>query len=276
MKNESVLDYYVYNEKLYNTKDDYGFKNCKGSLIYEVIRVIDGIALFEEDHLDRIRKSAMILGHRVNKTNEEISKEIKILIDKNNIKNQNIKLICSSLEEENQDFLAYFIKSYYPEKEIYEKGIHTILFKSERENPNAKVINNDFRTQVNEEIKKQGAFEALLVNEEGFVTEGSRSNMFFIKDRKVFTAPAGDVLLGITRSEILKVCEELAIEVVEENIHINDLKNIDGAFMSGTSVGVLPISTIDNIRLASVSNDLIQKIGEGYSDKVSKYIQSKK
>ena len=82
-------------------------------------------------------------------------------------------------------------------------------------------------------------------------------------------------MLGITRKYIMEVCKELNIEVVEENTHVDDLKFLDGAFMSGTSVNVLPISTIDDIRLNSVENEIIKKVGDGYLNKVKEYMENK-
>lgn len=99
--------------------------------------------------------------------------------------------------------------------------------------------------------------------------------MFFVKEKKIYTAPKGAVLLGITRQHIMEVCKELNIEVVEENIHVDDLQTLNGAFMSGTSVNVLPISTIDNIKLDSVNNHIIRKVANGYENKMKEYIKSK-
>ena len=116
----------------------------------------------------------------------------------------------------------------------------------------------------------------ITVNKEGYITEGSRSNMFFVRGEKVFTAPKGEVLLGVTRKHIINVCKELNIDVVEENINIKDLDKIDGGFMSGTSVNVLPISSIDDKKYSSVDNNLIKAIQDGYLNLVKNYIEEKK
>ena len=99
--------------------------------------------------------------------------------------------------------------------------------------------------------------------------------MFFVKGDKLYTAPRGDVLLGITRKYIFQVCEELNVKIIEENIHIDDLKKLDGAFMSGTSVNVLPISSIDEIILNSVNNNIIKEVNNAYVRKMKAYIESK-
>lgn len=273
MDNEALLKYYIYNGEIVPTSKDDGFKEATSPLIYEVIRIIDGVPVFLEGHIERMRKSAELIGKTIKKSDEEITEEIHKLIDANKEHNMNIKLLCTNIDSPNQTFMIYYNKSSYPEKEVYAKGIHTILFDSERENPNAKIVNADLRQRINDEIKAQNAYEALLVNRNGYITEGSRSNMFFVKGDKVYTAPAGDVLLGITRNEIMNVCRERDIEVIEEEVHKNSLKDLDGAFMTGTSVNALPIATIDDIKLDSVNNHIIKRIAEGYLQKMQEYIK---
>jgi branched-chain amino acid aminotransferase len=207
---------------------------------------------------------------------QEIIGDIKKLIEANNVKNLNVKLLSAYEEGKKETFLAYFIESYYPDEKVYREGIHTILYHYERKNPNAKVLNVSFKDEVNKKIKEMNAFEALLVNKEGYITEGSRSNMFFVRGEKVFTAPKGEVLLGVTRKHIINVCKELNIDVVEENINIKDLDKIDGGFMSGTSVNVLPISSIDDKKYSSADNNLIKAIQDGYLNLVKNYIEEKK
>jgi len=276
MKAESILDYYIYNRELYQVDNIKGFEEVKSPTIYEVIRILEGVPLFEGEHIERMRKSAKSLGHIIHKTDEEISKDIDKVIKANRCNNMNIKLLCSNLNEEKEDFMIYFITSSYPGKEVFEKGIHTIIFHSERKNPNAKIINIDLREKVNQEMKKANAYEALLVKDNGIITEGSRSNIFFVKGDKVYTAPKGEVLLGVTRNEIMDICRDLDIEVVEDHIHTDSLSDFDGAFMTGTSVDVLPISSVDNIKYDSVNNQIIKRIGNGYLESVNRYIKLRK
>ncbi|NLJ97973.1 MAG: aminotransferase class IV [Tissierellia bacterium] len=276
MKPEAIAQFYIVNGELKVTSNVRIFQRIEKPPIYEVIRVVDGIPLFLEDHLKRMRESARIIDYQIERADKEIEGDIRELILQNKIENLNVKLLCTDIEKLGQVFLIYFIKSFYPPEEYYEKGIHTILFHHKRENPNAKVQMISFREEVARQLDEKKAFEALLVNEEGYIPEGSRSNMFFVKGDKIYTAPKGDVLLGITRKYILKVCEELNIKVVEENIHVEDLDKLDGAFMSGTSVNVLPIATIGDIELDSVNNRIIKAINKGYANKMERDIIRKR
>lgn len=276
MKPEAIKEFYMVNGQLELTTNVKFFEKVEKPPIYEVIRVIDGVPLFLEDHLNRMRESAYIINYQIERTDRKIEEDIKRLILENKVENLNVKLLCTDIEGMGQIFLAYFIESFYPPEEYYRDGIHTILFHYERENPNAKVLVTSFKEEVARQLKEKEAFEALLVNKDGYIPEGSRSNMFFVKGERIYTAPKGDVLLGITRKHIFEVCETLNLKVTEENIHLGDLDKLDGAFMSGTSVNVLPISTIDHIKLDSVHNKIIKEINKAYVNKMKEYIKSKK
>lgn len=272
MKPEAIKDYYVVNGQIETTKDLEIFQRIEKPPIYEVIRVIGGVPLFLEDHLNRMFHSAEIIGYNIDRDEKDIRSDIKTLILKNNIDKLNVKLLSTEIEGMGKVFLAYNIESFYPPEEYYKKGIHTTLFHYERNNPNAKVLFTSFKEEVAKALKERNAFEALLVSKSSHIPEGSRSNMFFVKGDKVYTAKASEVLIGITRKHIFDVCNKLNIKIVEESIHIDDLEKLDGGFMSGTSVNVLPISTIDNIKLDSINNRLIKEINNAYVREMENYI----
>ncbi|MDR7857746.1 aminotransferase class IV [Tissierella sp.] len=276
MRPEAIRDYFIVNGKLESTEKKDIFNRIEKPPIYEVIRSVDGVPLFLEDHLKRMFDSANIIGYDLDKDEEEISQDIQRLIQKNNVENLNIKLLSTEIEGIGKIFLIYNIESFYPPVEYYEKGIHTILFHHERSNPNAKVLFTSFKEDVAKALKEKNAFEALLVSKSGYIPEGSRSNMFFVKGDKVYTAKGTEVLIGITRKHIFSVCDKLNIKLVEESIHMDDLNKLDGGFMSGTSVNVLPISTIDGIELDSINNHIIKEINKEYLNQIKNYIIAKK
>ena len=156
------------------------------------------------------------------------------------------------------------------------KGIHTILHEAERDNPNVKVIAATFRDKVNKSIENAGAYEALLVNNKGEITEGSKSNVFFVKDDVFYTAPAEDVLVGITRSRIIQLCLKLGYNIVEQPISVDFLEDIDGLFLTGTSPKVLPIASINERKYNSAGNSAIRAIHDAYNKLINDYIDKNK
>ncbi len=275
MIKEADLQYLIYNGKVSSIEEINIENKTEEISIYEVIRIIDGIPLYLEEHLERLRKSSELLGVKLDKTDEDLVNEMVKLIEINKGYNLNIKILCNGMKEKIDDTYLYFIKSYYPPKSMYVEGINTILYRSERENPNAKTYNKQLRERINEELKERNAFEALLVNNVGGITEGSRSNVFFIKDDILFTSPPSEVLLGVTRTKIIELCRLNEIEVIEEEVLSRNLKEYDGAFITGTSTSVLPIKMIDEIKINSCQNDLIIKVMKIYEEDKDNYIKQK-
>ncbi|WP_032122013.1 aminotransferase class IV [Clostridium amazonitimonense] len=239
--------------------------------VYEVIRVINGVPLFCEKHLERMKKSMELIHMDFPYSYDFCKENIIKLIGANNKIDGNIKLVINA-DKPKKDFMLFYINHHYPEAELYEEGVKTILYHGERDNPNAKIVNDDFREKINESIKKANAYEAILVDRKGRITEGSRSNIFFVKGDKVITSPLADVLPGITREEILRLCTENKIKVVEEGYSYEEIKFLDGAFISGTSPRVLPISYIDEKALNSPQNPIIKIIINKYQERMQNYI----
>lgn len=271
---ECINDYYVYNGDIKDSKyiNEEFLKN--GISIYEVIRVINGVPLFFEDHMERLSNSLKLskLSYKINIDN--FYTNMKKLIDTNKVKNGNIKIVLN-FSNDNLSLVneyIYFINHHYPSDEEYKNGVRTILYKGERDNPNAKVINSSFREKANKKIQEAGAYEAILVDSEGNITEGSKSNIFCVKNNNVYTAPLVDVLPGVTRKKIIEVCENMKIHVEQIPISEKIIESMDGLFISGTSPQVLPIYKVDNTYFNSAKNNIIQNISRGYEEFMENYI----
>ena len=276
MEREAVLDYFICDGNIRSTSEMYLFNKMNEKAVYEVIKIIDGIPLYFNEHLSRMKKSLMVFNVDLKKKEEEILKEIVKLVELNKCKFINVKLVYNFSEEGKNSFLIYFIKSEYPQDEKYKSGVHTILFQGKRKNPNIKTISSSFKERVKKSREEQKAYEALLVDEEGYITEGSRSNIFFIKDSVILTPPGGKVLLGVTRNRVLKICKKLNLQVKEEIIKVKDLKDIQAGFITGTTVDVLPIFSIDNLQLTSANNNIMQNIIHAYNKEMKDYIKDLK
>ncbi|KYH34782.1 branched-chain-amino-acid aminotransferase [Clostridium tepidiprofundi DSM 19306] len=263
---ECIYDYFVINHKI---EKAYKFNKDiikDGKSLYEVIRIIDGVPLFLNEHIDRLHNSAKQKNLLFDIEKSEIVNDIKKLIKYNKIFEGNIKLIFNNNSE--NVFIMYFISHYYPTEEEYKRGVKTIIFHGERKDPNIKVISNKFRESVNSKIKKANAYEAILVDNNDNITEGSRSNIFMIKGNALYTAPNEEVLPGITRGKIIECAKLLGIEVIEKNIKIQQINTLDALFISGTSPKILPINKVDDIKFDSSSNFLIKKLMKKFNDAI--------
>ncbi len=239
------------------------------SVVYEVIRVINSKPLFLHDHLQRMSNSCIKLGIscNINSINQWLADFLK----NKEVAQCNLRLNIAK-NDYGSEFLAYFIPSKYPTPLQYINGISLELLNVERVNPNVKIENRMLREKADEIIQQKGVYEVLLVNENGEITEGSRSNFFAVKGNAIFTAPLHQVLEGITRQKIVQLAYENGIECIEQPIRVEDLTTIDGAFITGTSPKVLPVNRIGNIAFNGVSSTTIKIIDE-YNQLIRNYIE---
>jgi branched-chain amino acid aminotransferase len=276
MSGDIIGDYVIHNKKAVNADDfDYSLTS-KYPGIYEVIRIIDGVPLFLEKHLERFRSSSNLLGYDIKEPDESIKETIKNLLDANKLKVGNIKLVINSLDKSPQDSYAFVIKSRYPSKEEINNGVPAVLFSAERSNPNAKTTDLKIREKINQKISESNAYEAILVNKNGEITEGSKSNIFFIKGESIYTSPIKDVLPGVTRGYVLDICKSLGLNIHEAAVNTDFLNECDGLFLTGTSPQVLPISSVDGKTFLSPGNAVITSIRKAYENLVENYIKDNK
>lgn len=218
-----------------------------GLSIYEVMRIIGGKALFFKEHYERLINSAKMLDFSLWIDKEEIIGQMNELAEINNVQNGNIEIIFNITENGEKTFLCLFIEDRYPTPEMILNGVPSELYFAERETPNAKIINLDLRAKTKTQISEKELYEVLLVDRNGFITEGSRSNVFFIKDGTVFTTPVSEVLPGITRLKVFEMCKRHGIPLNEILIKADKIAEYEAAFFTGTSPKVLPISSIGNV-----------------------------
>lgn len=267
-------EFYLIDETVTPVEETEIFNELVGKGIYEVIKVQENVPMFLEDHLERFFKSVDALGYKCDLTLEEIKKRADYLIEKNPKGDRNLKLIYSKVKDGTFKLLLFFIDTVFPDKTLYENGIKTVTINLQREDPNIKIQRNWYKEKVGRFLEEKKAYEALLLDDEGFITEGSRSNVFYVMGDKVITTQGDKVLLGITREYVLKVIDKLGYNLVNETLNIKDIKNIDGAIMTGTGVGVIPISKIDSYDIDSIENKIINSILDEYNKIEEDYINN--
>jgi len=242
------------------------------SVCYEVIRVDDGIFLFLEDHLSRLRASAKNIYKTYNIDFKYIINILLKLKTKNNLQSGNTKLLLGFHSGSKKDPLciAYQMVHHYPSEKQYTEGIRTSLLVEERERPNVKYMNTSLQEKCRNEIRNRVVYEVLFVDQNGYVTEGSKSNVFFIQEGNLYTPPADRVLKGITREKVIGICREYGLPLREENVRANFLHQFTAAFITGTSPKVLPVASIDAISF-SVEHSMVEQVKARYEALIGDY-----
>jgi len=240
---------------------------------YEVIRIINGSPLFYEDHYTRLKSSIIKSNYELALSKKDLKDQIQKVCALNKLSNCNIKVIVLQYEAE-QITLVFVNKFYYPTKQEYDNGVACCTINLERSNPNIKMIHTAYKEKTKRVANEKNVFEVLLVNEDGKITEGGKSNAFFVKGNKIYTSPEDYILMGITRQYVINVCKNLGYEVIETLIGLDSLTSFDAAFITGTSINVLPIRIIDDFEINSAKNPTTQHVMAGYNSFVNSYINN--
>lgn len=257
--------YFIFNGELRPNTAFKAFENSGG--IYEVLRIENGIPLFIEDHLKRFYNSASLAGKTIHFNSAEIAGFVSELIRENGVDTGNILISCK------ENLKVYFIPHKYPNSNWYENGVPCGILKAERHNPNAKVFQTQVRQQADELMKKEGLYEVLLVSDFHGITEGSRSNVFFVKNDCLLTPPGDGVLHGVTRQKTILLAKNAGIPFYEKDIFLDDLSLFQGVFITGTSPKILPVSQIGSLSFDS-GQRIVQLLREKYDELISDYIKS--
>jgi branched-subunit amino acid aminotransferase/4-amino-4-deoxychorismate lyase len=225
---------------LSNIEYSYGFG------VYESIRVSNGVIYFLKDHMDRLFESAKIirLNHSFNE--EFIKNSILDLIKDHKTETFNLKiLLIGGATKEEATLNIMCLNPLFPDKKLYRDGADFITYNYKRAFPHAKTLNMLESYLAYSKAKEKHAYDALLINHNDFILEGTRTNFFCIKNKVIYSPFEKDILLGVMRKAVLKVALINNYQVIEKNIKLEDIKTFEGAFVTSTSSKIIPIKSID-------------------------------
>ena len=255
----------------------YGLGAFEGVRAYETE---SGGAIFRlGDHTKRLFDAANKINITIPYSLEELEAVQKEAMIKNNLKEGYIRPIVF-LGSESMGLRAKDLVSVnvavacwewpsYMDPEAKKKGISIIKSPYQQyDNPlysNNKIIGTYINSimALHDAIAKN-ADEAILMDKNGFISEGSGENLFIVKDSKLITPKTDFCLNGITRQSVIEIAQNLGLEVQEKDLLFDELVNADEAFFSGTAVEITPITNLDN-----------SDIGEGLRGPVTEMLQSK-
>ncbi|OFY40985.1 MAG: hypothetical protein A2Z69_02860 [Bacteroidetes bacterium RBG_13_44_24] len=268
--NECFGNRFILNGKLQSSDTFDNSLVYDGDSVYEVIRMTKGYPVFFKDHMERLASSAKLQRKKLLAEPKTLKRDIINLSKWDKKKEMNLKIVFNYKKAE-ENYLVYFIEPIYPSAEQYKKGVKGILFYAERKDPESKVINHKLRSSIFHKLILDSGYEALLVNEKGQITEGSRSNIFFLAGDTLVTAPDNMVLSGITRKHILEICRENNISVRTACVKADRITSFDAVFMTGTSPVVLPFYCIDD-KFFNVRVPVIETLRKLYTERAEKSI----
>jgi len=242
--------------------------------VYEVIRIIDGNPLFLEDHVERLVRSASLSGCPFLDTAGGVREQIAELTAACGIVSGNIRIVYGYAgNTPDTTCIAYFVRGRYPDADMYRTGVRIGLLPGERSSPGIKRSNTPVRKRADIVLARGELYEVILVADGGFMTEGSRNNIFFVEDNTLVTPPARDVLPGITRGKVFDIARREDIGLVERPVNTSDIGGFDALFLTGTSAKVLPVRSVDDVPF-SVNNPLMRRVITLYERLIESYLNA--
>jgi branched-chain amino acid aminotransferase len=270
-----INSYYIIDNKIFKSYNINSKFDSSDYILYEVLRTTNGILIFLEDHLDRLKSALRKIGLQELYKEEEVKKNLNKLLHANNNQEGNIKLLCKKCDS-NLQYALYYIPHAYPNEKAYEEGVDMSTFTIERTNPGIKQIKtNDYIKQKLEGTSAiKNVYDVLLINKQGLITEGSKSNFFLVRGEKIYSSKESLILPGITRKYVIDAANNLKIEIVEKELKLEGIRNFEAAFLSGTSPKVLPVKKIDNYQFIT-NHPVFIMIRDRFNEIYNSYINSR-
>jgi branched-subunit amino acid aminotransferase/4-amino-4-deoxychorismate lyase len=228
--------------------DDLAF--AYGFGVYETLKVRHGVVYFPEMHEERLWHSARTVDLEHPFHLGDFRRFIDALVEANALGDANLKALLIGGHTAGEARLVIMaLNPLFPDRKNYKQGGAAITWTGERIYPQAKTLNMLVSYLAFREAQTLGAYDALLVNRNGQVTEGTRTNFFVTDGTALATAPADQVLEGVTQLTLRQVIRDLGIPLVERPLPLSELGSWQGAFLTSTSTKVMPLRQIDGTAL---------------------------
>ncbi|MBM7701320.1 branched-chain-amino-acid transaminase [Metabacillus iocasae] len=261
---------------------DHGF--LYGDGVFEGIRVYSGNVFRLEEHIERLYHSAHSILLNIKQTPEEMTQLIVDTVKKNNLESAYIRVVVSrgpgdlGLDPFNcpepQIVIIAEPLSIFP-RELYETGLEIVTVPTRRNRPDVlspkvKSLNYLNNVLVKIEARLANVSEALMLNDQGYVAEGSADNVFILKKGILYTPPTYvGALEGITRNAIMDVAKELGYEVKEEPFTRHDVYTADEVFLTGTAAEVIAVVKVDGRLIGKgIPGEHTNRLLEAFREKV--------
>jgi branched-chain amino acid aminotransferase len=239
---------------------DHGFLYGEG--IYETMRTYGGRPFLFDRHVRRLRRSARMIELALPFSDDELASQIRatqtaaVLHGEAYIRvliTRGVGELTYDLKATPSPSVVIIVKPQIdPAAEAYDKGVHVVIVDVVRNHPatvNPMIKSNNLMNSAlaMQQALRSNAFEGVMRNYKGELTECTTANLFIVKDNVALTPPLEAGLLpGITREFLFDVGKEAGIEVVEKTLFDDDLFRADEAFLTSTTRELVPIVTVND------------------------------
>ncbi len=266
-----------------------------GDSVYEVFCTKDGVPLFLEDHFNRLENSARLIQMHFSQTREDLLRETRLTVK------------ATGATESEPLYVRWQITrgegmlDLYPDPQLktryvilakalpvwqethYSRGVHLAITRIRRNlvnalDPNIKGGNYLNNILALSEAKSMGSDDSIMLTHEGFVTEASNSNVWFVIDGSLLTPGRGN-LAGLTKLHLHKALKAQGIESEETDIHVDQLVNASECFVTSATRNIMPCAALmledgATIEFPLGGGELTRKIQRVFSTYVCEYVET--
>lgn len=229
-----------------------GFASGYG--VYETMRIDAGRLRYADEHSARLLHSAHLidLAHlwNVDQIVHAALSLVESLVIADGVRDFNLRmLLLGAASASRAELWMHAQDRHTPTADMYATGVTACTVQATRYLPLAKSMGQLAAYQAYRSASTAGHYEALLVQPDGLICEGSRSNFVALRDEALWVAPRTSVLGGVTQGHVERIARELGLAVQDGGIYRQDLMHCQAAWLCGTSIGMLPLSAVDGVAL---------------------------
>jgi branched-subunit amino acid aminotransferase/4-amino-4-deoxychorismate lyase len=242
--------------------------------VYTTLRTYRGDStLYLSRHFDRLEESAALVGVRIRIERIDFKNKLRIAIKDTGFKETRLRIHISLLNKNKPDIYFILEPLTVPSAEEIAGGVSILTRLAHRSNPYAKTsgflsIADSIKKDVSKEVN-----EVLMIAEDHICLEGLSSNFYAVNQDVVWTADEG-ILHGITREVVIQVIHEKNIQLNLNGHPFETIGQLNEAFLSSTSRGVLPVTKIDNLKIGNgLPGPVTETIRKGFDKKILELIE---
>ncbi len=261
-----------------------------GSAVFEGIhsyKTKKGTAIFRlDEHISRLLFSADALSMKINFTESQLKDAIKKLLKMNKLSDAYIRPLAyygyGNVGVFPKDIKADVMIAAVQEYSYYKKCLRIATSRFLKHHDKSTIFGTKISgNYVNSiiamfEARKKGYDEALMLDHDGFVSEGPVQNLLMIKKNVLIAPKSSGALLGLTRDTIMEIARGMGMKVLEKNVTLEEVKNADELFFSGTATELGPIESVDDVTIGNgkcgrITAKIMDKFGQIVRGKDKKY-----
>ena len=255
-----------------------------GDGVFEGLRAYDGRIFKLKEHVDRLYRSAAAIRIEISLSKSDFCEAIKHVVRENGLKDAHIK---PQVSRGNAFTLGMNpLNTTRPNIVIVARQIGESLFKTEgfklatasvRKIPSMcldpRIKSSIYLVQILARFNAidAGADEAIMLDIQGYISEGCGDNIFVVKNGNLYTPPVWQALEGITRETVIEMSKREGIIVYERQLTMYDVHTADEVFIVGSAAGILSVAEVDNIVISrGITGKVTRRIAELYKEEVKK------